>query len=209
MRKLSFKLGLVLACCCVGLVVWGVVAFASAPTPEIDNANAKITLNGTIHYVSCLGEDAKNYRTYTGTWNGAEAQNSADATDHSLSGSLTVSGMHWTINTTTRRGVLIANIALKTASGAPIYSGSLLLVTQGLPDSTTPTVYARGGIDAQLQQADEGALPSDDHLIANTEFKLGMDGGFGVFGNLSGNLGGVANYSVVTNVAPTPSDGIC
>ena len=209
MRHRPFILGVLTACCCMMLVLGGVVAYAVSATPEINNANATIKLSGAWQQRNCVGEDLKNYRTYVAAnWTGTEAQNVNDVTDHGLSGGVKLSGIQWTINNATLRGVLIGAITLTTASGAGVYSGKLTLVTQGLPLSTTENVYARGWIQAQLTQADETVTPGDDFLIANVEFRIGLFSMHGRFGNLQGSLN-TPNFSVVTNVAPTPADGIC
>ena len=211
MRNRPFMMGVLTACCCVSLVVGGVVAYAASGTPEINNANATMALHGTWQSVNCVGEDAKNYRTYVSpSWGGIETQNANDATDHSLTAVVGLTGIQWTINTVTLRGVLTSAItATNPTLGVGVYTGRLTLVTQGLPGTTLPpTVYGRGWIQARLSQPDETVTAGDDFLIANVEFRLGLNVMNGQFGNLSGSLA-VPDYSVVTNVAPTASDGLC
>jgi hypothetical protein len=180
----------------------------AAPTPEIDRANATIQLTGELKSASCVGEDTVNYVTYFGSWKGGETQMTPDPTDYNLTGNLTVGGIQWTINTQTGRGVLTGKITLTSPPPATIvYSGSLILVTQGEP-AVGATVPARGWISASFKQPDEGTKPGDDNLIANTEFGITTTGASGQFGDGPGSLG-IPDYSVVTNVAPKAADGVC
>src|SRR5580765_4755145 len=92
------------------------VSFAAAVgTPEVDRANATFVLDpiGTFKKVNCLGEDGIKYRTLRGRWEGGETEVTPGFTDYDLSGPLTVSNVVWTINLTTVRGVLRANILLR------------------------------------------------------------------------------------------------
>jgi hypothetical protein len=97
--------------------------------------------------------------------------------------------------------------AINSATGGSVYSGKLTLVTQGVP-STTAQAVGRGWINAAITQPDEAVSPGDDSLIANVEFRIGPAGGSGQFGDVPGSLG-VPDFSAVTNVAPTPQDGVC
>lgn len=186
----------------------GVIAHAAVGTPEIDRANATMQLTGNLRSVGCVGEDNTDYVTWFGAWTGSEAQILPDATDYSLTGGVSVSGIHWTINSTTHRGVLTAAITLTTpTTGGGLYKGTLILVTQGSPAAGT-LVPARGWINAAMVPPDEGVTPSDDSLIANVEFMLSATGASGQFGDGAGSLA-IPDFSAVTNVAPKPLDGIC
>jgi hypothetical protein len=207
MRKFR-ALAIALACCTVGGFGGAVVANASTGTPEIDRANATIKSSGTLRPVRCVGEDGFPYVTYFGAWKGAENQLPPDATDYApLSGPWTVTGITWTINMKTLRGALTAAVSLVNAAGAVDYKGKLLLVTQGLP-SATAQALARGVVSAGFVPPDESVTANDDSLLANIEMKIGPSGGSGQFGDVPGSLG-IADYSVVTNVAPNALDGVC
>ena len=194
------------SCLSIGLVAGAIVANAASGTPEIDRANAKISVQGQTKAISCVGEDGVKYLTYSGAWKGSESQVVPDPTDYPLSGPLYITGIKWTINTKTLRGVLTAKITLASSAGV-VYSGALILVSQGAPGAGAP-VAARGWINANFKLPDEGATPGDDNLIANVEFKLSPTAAFGEFGDLPGTFS-TPNFSVVTNVAPTAADGTC
>ena len=206
-RLLVVVLGVV--CMSVGGAVGGLVASAaSAPKPEIDRANATIQLSGTLSSATCVGEDKVSYVTYTGNWAGGETQMVPDPTDYNLTGSLAVNKIQWTINTQTGRGVLTGKATLtNSTSSTDVYSGKLILVTQGEP-AAGAAVPARGWISAKIGLPDEGVSPGDDSLIANVEFELSSTGANGQFGDLPGSLS-IPDYAVVTNVAPTAQDGVC
>jgi hypothetical protein len=197
------------ACLSLGAVVGGVVAQAqTAPTPEIDRANATMQLSGTLRSRGCAGEDATDYVTYRGSWKGGETQMLPDPTDYSLTGALTVSAIQWTINSKTGRGVLTGTITLTNSTSAtPVYSGKLILVTQGNP-AAGGNVPGRGWINAPNIQPDEGVTPGDDSLIANVEFFINLGGAVGQFGDGPGSLG-IPDFSAETNVAPKALDGLC
>ena len=213
--KTRFVVALAVVCSSLGVVTGGLVAHAGpGATPEIDRANAKvISLSGpTLNPLTCPGEDGMTYTTYAGgPFTGTVAQLLPDATDYPIpAGSiLTVSGIAWTINVKTMRGVLTAAVGIGTAA-APNYSGKLTLVTQGLPAATGAPVPGRGWISAHATLSDEGLAAGDDSLIANVEAKLSPFGGGTLqFGNGVPSLG-IPDYSVVTNVAPAPAaDGVC
>ena len=163
-------------------------------------------------HAGCVGEDNTDYVTYSGTWSGGATQVLPDPTDYaSLSGSATVTGIKWTVNSKTLRGVLTATITLTRVTPAAktvVYSGGLILVTQGNPAGTA-VVPGRGWINAAITLPDEGAA-AEDRLIAITEFKInpGGAGANAQFGDAAGSLG-IADYSTVTNVAPIAADGTC
>jgi hypothetical protein len=204
MRKKTLLAAFGVLCFALG----GVVVRAASGTPEIDRANATLQLAGTLKPTNCAGEDGTFYDTYKGSWKGSESQIVPDATDYPLTGTVVVSGIKWTINLGSSRGVLTAVIKLTNpASAALVYSGNLTLVTQGLP-APGATVPARGWITASIKLPDEGTTPGDDNLIANVEFNLNDSGASGQFGDLAGSLQ-TPNFSVVTNVAPKALDGTC
>lgn len=207
MKQILIALGAVV-CLGVGGMV-GVMAATS--TPEIDRANSTFQLSGNLTPTGCPGEDSIGYVTFHGTYTGGETQVLPDPTDYKpLTGKVTVSGIAWTINLKTMRGVLTGAISLVNSAGAPVYKGSLTLITQGVPSSSAP-VPGRGWIVAKFIPPDEGATATaDDNLLANTEWKLGTSAAFGQFGDAAG--GGTLGYkdfSVATNVAPTALDGVC
>jgi hypothetical protein len=214
--KLSKTLAAGAAAICVtlgGLVGGFVAASAQSattrPAPEIDRANASINLQGTLAVKDCAGEDGIKYETYSGTWAGDEGQILPDPTDYPLSGPLTVSGIKWTINLTTLRGVWTSKIVLINSAGTTTYSGKMTLITQGLPTSTAAPAQGRGWISAPITLPDEGATPNDDSLLANVEFPaLTPGGGAGFFGDLGGALK-VPDFSVVQNVAPATNNEYC
>jgi hypothetical protein len=205
MRKRLLVGGFGALCALLG----GLVVQAASPgSPEIDRANATYRLSGTLKSAGCVGEDQTDYVTYRGSWKGAAAQQLPDPTDYALAGNVAVTGIKWTINSQTGRGMLTGAISVTDNTGAVSYSGKLILVSDGRP-ATTTTVPARGWIDATFQSADDGiAPPNDDNLIANVEFQLSPSGATGQFGDVNASLG-FADYSAVTNLAPKPADGTC
>ncbi len=211
MKKKILAVGLAVLCMSVGVVVGELGAHAVTPatvgTPEIDRANATMQFSGTLKEVTCTGEDTMPYETFTGTYTGGITQLLPDPTDYPFgSGPFTMSGIKWTINTATGRGVLTAKVAIDGSATTPIFSGTVTLVSQGLP-AAGASVPARGWISAKSTLPDE-TTPPEDFLIANTEFMLSPTGGVGQFGNLPGSLG-IPDFSVVTNMAPAAADGIC
>jgi hypothetical protein len=207
MKKLLMVVGL-LTCFSLGGVV---IAAATSGTPEIDRANATLGFQGQLRAISCTGEDGITYLTYHGAWIGSASQVLPDATDYGLSGAAKISGIAWTINKTTGRGVLKGTISLTSSAGTLTYSGTLILVTQGLP-APGAAVPGRGWINAQFSGPDDGVPPpgNDDSLIANVEFSLATVGSTGQFGDLAGGgTLGFPDWSVVTNVAPKAADGVC
>jgi hypothetical protein len=200
--------GLVGLACLGGAVGAGGSALAGTATPEIDRANATMQLNGNLRGISCVGEDKMPYVTYVGSYAGGESQMLPDPTDYPLSGPLSISGVAWTINTKTGRGVLTGTITLGPAGAVPVYSGKLTLVTQGVPAATGAPVPGRGWIVANIKHPDEGATPGDDNLVANVEFAISPFSAMGQFGDVPGSMG-IPDFSVVTNVAPTAADGVC
>lgn len=216
-RIVALALGV--TCTAAGVVIGGVLAQslalgAGTPKPEVDQANATIQLGVStpLTGVACPGEDklatgAKTpYITYTGTWVGGETESVAGESDYPLSGTLTVSNISWTINLNTDRGVLSGKAVLTTPAGTPpvtLYSGKLVLVTQGNPAATSAPTTGRGYITASVSLPDEGATPGDDSLLANVEFgSLGLGGADGSFGNVPLPTPSIPDYSVVTNTPP-------
>ena len=199
-------------CAVIGALGGGVATWAaSTPKPEIDRANANIQLGGALKSITCKGEDKTTYITYVGSWAGGESQVTPDPTDYPLSGTLTVSGIDWTINQSTGRGVLTGKAVLvaTTSTGTEtVYSGKLVVVTQGLP-ATGANVSGRGFLDAPILLPDEGVTPGDDSLVANIEFpSMSPGGAAGWFGDLPG-APGVPDFSVVTNVVPASNNEAC
>jgi len=212
--KTKFVVALAVVCSSLGVVTGGLVAHAGpGATPEIDRANAHvISLQGpTLQQISCVGEDGLTYLTFAGgPFTGAVAQILPDPTDYPLPASttMTISGITWEVNVKTMRGVLTGVVSIGPPA-APIFSGKLTVVTQGIPTATGAVVPGRGWINAKATLPDEGLVPGDDTLIANVEAKLGLFGGTLQYGNGVPSLL-IPDYSVVTNVAPAPaSDGVC
>jgi hypothetical protein len=204
------------SCVALGGVAGALLAPTSTPKPEIDRANATIQLGGTLKSVTCTGEDklptgAKTpYITYSGSWSGSESQILPDATDYNLSGSLTVSGLSWTINLNTDRGVLSGKAVLTGPNTAgktvTTYVGTLTVITQGNPDATSAPTTGRGWLVANFKLPDDGVSgPNDDYLYANVEFpSIGLGGATGAFGDDPGTINppSVPDYSVVANTPP-------
>lgn len=205
-------------CATAGALAGGFVAQAATThTPEIDRANANIQLAGTLASKTCNGEDLLTdktptpYVTYSGTWAGAESQVLPDPTDYALSGALTVSGIEWTVNLHTGRGVLVGKALLRSsASNATTYSGTLTVVTQGIP-AAGAVVGGRGFLTAHFLVSDDGVAtsPKDDYLVANVEFpSMSPGGATGFFGDGAG-APSMPDFSVVTNVWPSTSNQHC
>jgi len=215
MKKILIAVGAV-ACLVAGGVV---VGRATSGTPEIDRANATMSLQGNLTQVTCPGEDGPApggtpYMTLRGAYSGSETQYVPDATDYSLSGKVKITGIAWTINLSTKRGVLTGTITLIGSAGTATYRGGLWLITDGTPAAGS-LVPARGWINALFIGPDDGvptsSSPNDDHLLANVEFGLSTGGAVGQFGTSPPDPGappGYPDFSVVTNVAP-PADGLC
>jgi hypothetical protein len=213
--KLSKTFAVAAAATCVafGGLVGGFVAAAqpstTTPKPEIDRANATIGLQGQLKVKECAGEDGITYETWSGKWLGSEGQILPDSTDYPLSGSLTVSGIHWTINLTTARGIWTSKVVLTSTAGTVTYSGNMTLITQGIPTAGTAPTVGRGWIYAPIKLPDEGAAAGDDSLVANVEFpNMTTVGGSGFFGDLAGGPS-VPDFSVVTNVYPATNNQYC
>jgi hypothetical protein len=209
--RVYFSRGVLIAVVASFCLGGAVVKAATSSTPEINNANATLSLRpqGTFSQRRCTGEDAVPYVTIRGTWTGPQTETTPGVTDYDLSGTVTVSGVVWTINLTTGRGVLTGTVKLISTAGIPEYSGKLTLITEGVP-ATGAAVPGRGWIVAGFLPADEGVPPAgEDNLLANTEWMI--SGSFGVsaaFGDAAP-FAGIPNFSVVTNVAPKVTDGVC
>jgi hypothetical protein len=206
-------------CAAGGVLIGGVLTQslalgAGTPRPEVDPANATIQLGAStpLTGVACSGEDKlatgarTPYITYTGSWTGGETESVAGESDYPLSGTLTISNISWTINLNTDRGVLSGKAVLTSAAGTPpttIYSGKVVLVTQGNPATASTSTVGRGYLVASIALPDEGVTPGDDSLIANVEFgSLGLGGADGSFGNVPLPTPSVPDFSVVTNAPP-------
>ena len=108
----------VTALCAAACIATGAtIASAATGTPEIDRANATIQLSGALNPVRCVGEDTLPYITYRGAYKGGESQALPDPTDYGLSGPLSITGINWTINMKTLRGVLNGVVTLSNAAG--------------------------------------------------------------------------------------------
>ena len=189
--------------------------------PEIDRANANLQLGGTLRPVKCTGEDKVTingvveptpYVTYMGSWKGGQSQVLPDPTDYSLSGTVTVSAIKWTINLNTLRGVLTGKYVLTGPTGAaPTFSGTVVVVTQGNPVAGAAPTVGRGYIVSNSLLPDDGVAPpppNDDWLVANVEFpSLNVGGATGYFGDLAG-APKIPDFSVVTNTPPRGGPGL-
>jgi hypothetical protein len=210
MKKILMAVG-ALVCFSLG---GAVAVFATSGTPEIDRANATLNLQGQLSTVRCTGEDKLPYETLSAGpagLAGSETQKLPDPTNYSLSGKVTITGVSWTINLATKRGVFTGTITLVNSAGAVTYKGTLTLITQGVP-APGAGVPARGWINAKFVGPEDGVPdtpPNDDNLLANTEFVLATTGAMGEFGDASGIAPGYPDFSVVTNVAPVALDGHC
>ena len=179
-----------------GMTAAGVVVAAAAGTPEIDMANATMSLQASARFkaTGCAGEDATDYITYRGAWTGAETETTPGLTDYSLSGSLTVARVVWTVNQKSGRGVLKGAVSLKDTSGKPTYSGNLTLVTQGKPVAGA-NVAARGWISAATYT---NSATDGGSLLANVEFTITSSfGATGAFGD-GAPTSNTPNFSVTT-----------
>ena len=216
LSKHRFAIGCVV-CTSLGALAGGFVAeAATTPAPEIDRANANIQLGGTLVSKTCNGEDGTTtsgpirYVTWSGAWRGSESQVVPDPTDYKLSGALTVSGIKWTVNLNTGRGVLTGRAVLtSSAANTTTYSGTLTVVTQGVP-AAGAVVAGRGFLTANFPLSDDGVVgPNDDHLVANVEFpSMSPGGATGFFGDGAGTPH-IPDFSVVTNVWPASSTEHC
>lgn len=160
--------------------------------PLIDRANATIQLSGNLKATNCVGVSSVPYVTYKGSWKGGETQLLPDPTPVPLSGNLAVTGILWTINLKTDRGVLTATVKLSSAAAGAEYSGTMTLVTQGVP-AAGALVPGRGWIVANLLRS-----PSPGSVLANVEFRLSTTAANGQFGDVPGSLG-IPDYSAVFN----------
>jgi hypothetical protein len=220
MRKGRFAaLAFGVTCAAGGILIGGVLTQslalgAGTPKPEVDPANATIQLAAStpLTGVTCVGEDklatgAKTpYITYTGSWAGGETESVAGENDYALTGNLAINNITWTINLNTDRGVLSGKAVLTSPVGTPpqtIYTGKLVLVTQGNPATASTSTVGRGYLTAAIALPDEGTTPGDDSLIANVEFgQLGLSSANGSFGNAPLAAPQVPDFSVVTNAPP-------
>ncbi len=188
---------LIVAATAAGLFATTIAAVAIVGTPEIDQANVNIRMTAKPAFVlkACQGEDGIGYRTYRGTWKGAETEVTPGLTDYDLTGPITVGRVEWTINLKSQRGVLtgIATVTSPTGSGR-IYQGPLTLITQRIPNAQQAAA-ARGwlaGATFTDNVADGGKV------LANVELKI--DAAFtasGGFGDAAA-LFGTPSYSVAT-----------
>jgi hypothetical protein len=193
---------IIMALALMGLLFGGgAAAWAVVGTPEIDNANATISVPiSPFSSVTCAGEDSVDYVTFSGAWIGHEIDKTPGSTDYSLTGPWNVKNVVWTINLKTMRGVLTGTAMLKSApaSGGPLkttYNGPLTLITQGLPSSAGNGVPARGWINAPTFTA---GVKDGGSVLANVEAVITP--GFGLsaqFGDAVPSLG-FPDWSVAT-----------
>jgi hypothetical protein len=182
----------------VGLATGSIAAVAIVGTPEIDQANVTWDLATRQAFVPkvCAGEDGINYRTLRGIWKGTENEVTPGATDYNLTGPITVNRVEWTINLKSQRGVLTGVVTLLPPTGgtAKTYSGSLTLITQGVPNVDRPA-SARGWLVAATYT---DGVADGGKVLANVELKIdatfAAKGGFGD----APPLFGTPSYSVAT-----------
>jgi hypothetical protein len=149
-------------------------------------------LAGSLKATNCVGVGSVPYVTFAGSFKGGETQFLPDPTPLPLSGNLVVSKILWTINLKTDRGVLTATVKLSSAASGAAYSGSMTLITQGVP-AAGALVPGRGWIVAILPGS-----PSPGSLLANVEFRLSPTSANGQFGDVPGSFG-IPDYSAVYN----------
>jgi hypothetical protein len=176
----------------------GVAVAAAGSVPEIDAANATIQLGSTKFVsTSCVGVGGVPYVTFRGTWKGGETA-VPPLTPYNLSGPLTIKKVVWTINLNTDRGVLRGTAVLggATAAGSEptVYSGGLVLITQGVPNTDGAEVPARGWVNADTYT---NGIADGGSLLANVELQIG--GGFSANGEFGNSTMGILDYSVTTN----------
>ncbi len=184
----------------VGVLVGGVAVARAVSGPEVDRANATLSLKGQLATATCAGEDGVKYTTYRGALTGSETETTPGFTDYVLTGTVTIPDAVWTVNLKTKRGLLNATINMVNSAGAPTYNGKIVLITQGLPTATTATpLPARGWIEAQTFT--NGAADGGE-LLANVASQLAGPASAlslsGVFGNNPA-FPKIANYAVIWN----------
>jgi hypothetical protein len=172
----------------------GGICWAASGVPEVDKASATITVKPSSPFVraACTGEDGSSYVTFHGSWAGGEADATPGSTDYGLSGSFSVSGIVWTINLKTGRGVLHGTAKLAGPAGT-IYLGPITLITDSPPAARASGMIARGWINAATYTkgvADGGSL------LANVEFHI--DPSFAAMGEF-GSSYGLPDISAATN----------
>jgi hypothetical protein len=166
--------------------------------PQIDAANATIVVKpAAFKAIQCVGADGYPYVTYRGSWSGSETDASPGSTPYNLSGPWAVSGIVWTINLKTDRGVFHGTATFKSqpAVGGPTvktYEGPITLITQGLPDSGNGA-QARGWTSASTYTA--SALDGGS-ILANLEFQIAPN--FSANGEFGATMG-FNDLSVWTN----------
>jgi hypothetical protein len=95
--------------------------------------------------VSCQGEDGDPFTMLKENWLGSETDFSPGSTDYDLSGRLRFGDGVWMVDEATGRGMFTANARLRDeSSGALLYSGSIVLITQTSVDGQI--ALARGWI---------------------------------------------------------------
>jgi hypothetical protein len=158
------------------------VAMAGPPNTEVVSESATISVAPPTPWVptSCTGVGGVPYVTYAGSWTGTETAVPPVVAPFNLTGTLSVTGIVWTINLATGEGLLRGKAALASPAGAKgNYKGELTLVTQGVPDQSD-YVQARGWISATTSAPAGG-------LYTNVEFQiLPGDVAQGEFGSTMG-----------------------
>jgi hypothetical protein len=201
MRRISLKRFAAGAALTAALVVTGAGAAwaVTVGPPEIDATAATIQVKPSPPFkaIACTGVNSVQYVTYQGGWVGSEVDGMPGSTPYNLSGPFTVTGINWTINLQTDRGLLRGTATLKSqpASGGPLvktYSGKLTLVTQGLPDSGNGA-QARGWLAASTYT---GTAVNGGSILANVEFQIAPN--FTASGEFGGSMG-FSDLSVYTN----------
>jgi hypothetical protein len=167
-------------------------------TPERDIAEATMRLASAKPTVAnCTGEDGDSYVTYQWNWAGNETDALPGSTDYNLTGTLEFTNLEWTINLKTQRGLLRGTATLyskDTTSSPKTYSGPLVLLTNGLPNTTTE-IGARGWIEASTFSAK--GVPDGGTLFANVI--LTINPGFSASGGFGSTPYAFPNYAMTSN----------
>jgi hypothetical protein len=179
----------------------GVATAIAVGVPEIDKANATFSLKPTATPVPsvCPGEDATNYKKFTGSWKGGEVDFTPGTTDYVMTGKLATAGV-WTINVPTGRGLFTAKAKLVSSTGVPLYSGTITLITQIV--AGTVGAQGRGWLVAKTYGGDPPnppGVPDGGSLLANVEATI-ANGSFAISGQFGDAPppGTTPDYSVTT-----------
>jgi hypothetical protein len=160
----------------------GVAMAGTIGTPEIVAESATITVAPQAAFVptSCTGVGGVPYVSYVGaSWVGTETAAAPVLPPFNLTGTFSVTGIVWTINLSTGRGLLRGTAVFASpASAKGSYKGTITLVTQGVPGSDQ--IQARGWISATTSAPGGG-------LFSNVEFEIGP--GFTAAGEFGSSMG--------------------